>query len=253
MQLTEKELEAKKRVCFSLDTLTIDETLSLVSEVKDYVEFWKIGKILHTAAGNRGIPIMAEISHKEGCNKKFFLDLKFRDTPKIIYHASYRCAIPGVYMFDIYIDGGEAMCKKAIEGAHDGVEIYKIERPKVIGVTELTSLNDKDLRTNGLGIKYSDLVRKRTEQARKRGLDGVVCPASLAGNLEKEFGSDLLYVTPGIRWKGKKGEGQKQLYAPDLAVRDCKNSILVIKSAITKAENKQETAYEILQAMAKKL
>ncbi len=48
-------------------------------------------------------------------------------------------------------------------------------------------------------------------------------------------------------------EGQKQLYTPDLAVQDCSNSILVIGGAITKAEDKRGTAYEILQAMAKHL
>ena len=67
---------------------------------------------------------------------------------------------------------------------------------------------------------------------------------------EKEFGSDFMYVTPGIKWAGIQREGQKQLYTPDLAVQDCTSSILVIGGAITKAEDKKATAYEILQAMA---
>ena len=80
-----------------------------------------------------------------------------------------------------------------------------------------------------------------------------VCAANKARGLEEKFGSDFLYVTPGIKWAGKQGAGQKQLYTPDLAVRDCSNSILVIGSAITKAEDKKATAYDILQAMAKEL
>ena len=145
------------------------------------------------------------------------------------------------------------MCRKAVEGAAKGAEKRGIERPKVIGVTVLTSLSDEDLEAQSLGIKYDDLVRRRTELARKWGLDGIVCPASKAGALEKEFGSDFVYVTPGIEWKGKQGAGQKQLYTPDLAVRDCSCSILVIGSAITKAQDKKATAYEILQAMAREL
>ena len=62
-----------------------------------------------------------------------------------------------------------------------------------------------------------------------------------------------MYVTPWIKWAGVQREGQKQLYTPDLAVQDCSNSILVIGGAITKAEDKRGTAYEILQAMAKHL
>lgn len=68
-----------------------------------------------------------------------------------------------------------------------------------------------------------------------------------------DYNRSFIYVTPGIEWEGKKGEGQKQLYTPDLAVRDCKSSILVIGSAITKAENRPGTAYAILNAMAKEL
>ena len=101
-----------------------------------------------------------------------------------------------------------------------------------------------------MSISYDDLVKRRTELAKKWGLDGIVCPAKKAGGLEKEFGSDFMYVTPGIKWAGIQREGQKQLYTPDLAVKDCSSSILVIGSAITKAENRVQTAYDILQAMA---
>ena len=153
-------------------------------------------------------------------------------------------------MFNIHVAGGEKMCKEAVRGAHEGADRQTLSRPKVIGVTVLTSLDDNDLTEQGLGISYDDLVKRRTELARKWGLDGIVCPANKAGELEKEFGSDFTYVTPGIKWSGKQGTGQKQLYTPDRAVQDCSNSILIIGSAITKAENKRETAYAILKAMA---
>lgn len=117
----------------------------------------------------------------------------------------------------------------------------------------LTSLGDEDLAAQNLGILYDDLVMRRTELAVEWGLDGIVCPANKAGALEKHFGSNLLYVTPGIAWAGKHGAGQKQLYTPDLAVKDCRNSILVLGSAITKAEERRNTAGEILKAMATNL
>jgi len=250
MKLTEKEQQAKERVCLALDVPTVKDALNLAEELSDYVGTFKIGKQIHTAAGNEGINIVKEILDRGG---NTFLDLKLHDTPNTVYQASKAAAVPGVYVFNIHIAGGEEMCRKAVEGAREGALEKGIQKPKVIGVTVLTSLDDNDLATQRLGIKYDDLVMKRTELAKKWGLDGIVCAASKAGYLEHEFGSDFTYITPGIKWAGKQGTGQKQLYTPDKAVRDCSSSILVIGSAITKAENKTETAYNILQSMAKEL
>ena len=254
ISLTENEKQARKRVCLALDVPTIKKSLDLANELSDYVGIFKIGKQLHTAACNEAIPIIKKIYEANNERaRNVFLDLKLHDTPNTVYEASKACSVQGVYMFNVHVAGGEAMCKKAVEGAYYGAQLNGIEKPKVIGVTVLTSLNDQDLSVQGLGIKYDDLVMRRTELAIKWGLDGIVCPANKAGELEKIFGSDFIYVTPGIEWAGKSGEGQKQLYTPDLAVKDCNSSILVVGSAITKAQDRKQTAYEILQAMAKEI
>lgn len=249
-ELTEKELSARKRACLALDVPTVQDALDLAALLSDYVGMFKVGKQIHTAAGNENINIIKEIYDRGG---NVFLDLKLHDTPNTVYEASRACTVPGVYMFNVHIAGGEAMCRKALEGAHDQAHARGIEKPKVIGVTVLTSLGDQDLEEQHLNITYDDLVMRRTELAVEWGLDGIVCPANIAGALEKRFGSHILYVTPGISWAGNHGTGQKQLYTPDLAVRDCSNSILVLGSAIMKAEDKRLTAYEILQTMAREL
>ncbi len=252
-ELTEKEQGAKKRVCLALDVPTVEEALDLASELSDYVGTFKVGKQLHTSAGNEGVNIVEEINQRGGAT---FLDLKLHDTPNTVYQASKAAVVPGVYVFNIHVAGGEEMCKKAVEGTYEEGTSARMKgepMPKVIGVTVLTSLSDEDLAVQNLEIKYDDLVRRRTELAKDWGLAGIVCPANKAGDLEKEFGSDFIYVTPGIKWAGKQGTGQKQLYTPDKAVEDCSSSILVIGSAITKAEDKKGTAYQILQAMAEKL
>ena len=249
MHLTGKEQQAKGRVYFALDNMdSVDDAVNLAEELSDYVGGIKIGKELNQMSMNEGRNIIREINKK---GVEIFLDLKLHDTPNTVFRSAYWCSVPGVSMFNIHIAGGEEMCKKAIEGSYEGANIHEIARSKVIGVTVLTSLDDNDLKVQGLNIKYDDLVRRRTELAIKWRLDGIVCPANKAGQLEKEFGSTLLYVTPGIEWKGKKGAGQKQLYTPGQAVNDCNNSILILGSAITKAENRKRTAYEILEDMAK--
>jgi orotidine-5'-phosphate decarboxylase len=250
IELTPKEQEARKRVCLALDVPTTQDALGLSEELAGYVGMFKVGKQLHTAAGNEGVPIVRKIFHRKGA---VFLDLKYHDTPNTVYGAARASAVPGVSFFNVHLAGGEDMCKKAKGGAYQGAQDFGIERPLVIGVTELTSLDDDDLAIQGLRISYDDLVRRRTELAREWGLDGIVCPASKAGALEKEFGSDFMFVTPGIKWAGKAGKGQKQIYTPDRAVQDCTNSTLVIGSAISKAKDRVGTTYEILQAMAQYL
>jgi orotidine-5'-phosphate decarboxylase len=193
-ELTEKEKEMRKRICLALDVPTVKKGLDLVAELSYFVGTFKINN-LHHAAAREKIDIIEEIRNRGG---SVFLDLKYHDTPQTVYNYGRDSAVPGVYVFNIHIEG-EAMCKKAIEGARDGAEERGIQRPKVIGVTALTSLDDDDLAVQGLGIKYNNLVLKRTELAKKWGLDGVVCAASKAGDLEKRFGSDFTYVTPGIK------------------------------------------------------
>jgi len=253
MELTNKEQQARERVCLALDVPSVRDALAMAEELAPYVGTFKVGKQLHTSAGNEGVNIIKEIRGRGG---NVFLDLKLHDTKNTVYEASKACTVPGVYVFNIHVAGGEAMCREAVRGAYEVGISARMEgepMPKVIGVTVLTSLDDNDLAVQGLGTTYDDLVRRRTELAREWGLAGIVCPASKARGLEKEFGSDFTYVTPGIKWAGKQGSGQKQLYTPDRAVRDCSSSILVVGSAITKAENRRQTAYEILQAMAKEL
>ncbi|HLC76608.1 MAG TPA: orotidine-5'-phosphate decarboxylase [archaeon] len=251
--LTQKEETARQRICLAVDTPTVADGLSLAMELAGNVGSFKIGKELHTAACNAGVPIVARIYENSPYKEpNVFLDLKFHDTPQTVYGAAVAATVPGVRMFNVHVAGGEKMCRKAVEGAYRAGTSAEMKGkvPYVIGVTVLTSLNDEDLAAQHLGIKYDDLVRRRTELAREWGLAGIVCPANKAGALEKEFGSDFLYVTPGIEWGGNAGEGQKQLYTPDRAIQDCHNSVLVVGSAITKAANRRATAYEILRAMA---
>jgi len=249
IKLTEKEELARKRVCLALDTPTVPQALDLAAELSDLVGSFKVGKTLHTAAGNDGVPIVREIYKRRG---EVFLDLKLKDTPDQVYGAAKACVVPGVYMFNLHLDGGEAMCREALRAAKESATAQGIPVPKVIGVTVLTSLNDKDLEVQGIPESYKAHVLRMTGLAREWGLDGVVCAANVAGEMEKQFGQ-WLYVTPGIKYAGVQNVGQKQLDTPDGAVQACSSSILVVGSAITKAKDRRATAYEILQVMAKHL
>jgi len=245
-EITEQMELARPRVCHALDYGTVQASLDASAELADLIGTVKVGKSLNQAACNAGIPIMQKINEAGG---KVFLDLKLHDTPDQAELSAYQCTVPGVYMFNLHVAGGEQMCEFAMNGAREAAERQGIPVPKVIGVTVLTSLNDAKLKEQGWDHGYAALVKKRTGLAKKWGLDGVVCAAKVAGEMEQEFG-EWLYVTPGISFDGVQNVGQEQLDQPAGAVQACKSSILVVGSAIRKAPDRKKAAYGILQAMA---
>jgi orotidine-5'-phosphate decarboxylase len=246
MKLTPQESLARKRVCIALDTDSVEQALGWTERLSPYAGSFKIGKSLHLTAGLEGRNIISEIAEVGGAS---FLDLKGHDTPDQIKKYAMAATIPGVYMFNIHI-GSEDMTRAAVEGAREQSEKLGIKRPLVIGVTELTSLDDRDLNILGSRFSYDDSVLNKAKLALKYGLDGIVCPAKKAGGLEKIFGNELLFVTPGVKMGNIANTGQKQLYEPSDAVKDCLNSILIIGSAITKAQDMEEQAHRALQEMA---
>lgn len=244
MQLTSHEQLARQRVCIALDTEDTNQALEWATRLSPYAGSFKIGKSLHLTAGLEKRNIIEEIAKVGG---ESFLDLKFHDTPDQVEKASRSATTPGVYMFNIHV-ANENMCKAAVYGAQDQALKLGIKKPLVIGVTELTSNDDKDLEILGSKLSYKESVLNKTNLAQKYGLDGIVCPAKIAGGLEMKF-NGLLYVTPGLKMGEIANKRQKQLYEPSNAVKDCKNSILIIGSAITKAPDMEAQAYRALQEM----
>jgi len=246
MELSQEEKLARERICIALDTDSVEQALEWSRRLSPYAGSFKIGKSLHLTAGLEGRNIISEIAEVGGAS---FLDLKGHDTPDQIKKYAMAATVPGVYMFNIHV-GNENMTRAAVEGAYEQSQKLGIKRPLVIGVTELTSLDDIDLEILGNRFSYDESVLNKTELAIKYGLDGIVCPAKKAGGLEQKFGDKLLYVTPGVKMGDIANVGQKQLYEPSDAVKDCSNSILIIGSAITKAPNMEQQAYRALQEMA---
>jgi orotate phosphoribosyltransferase len=245
-KLSESEQKAKARVCLAVDVPNTRDAFAYADGFSDLIGLIKIGKATNQAAVNEGVPLLRKL-HQTGMG--VFLDLKLKDTPDQVYLAAKQCTVPGVQMFNVHVDGGEKMCKEAVRGATEAAAARGIPKPKVIGVTVLTSLDENDLTSICVNEKYEDHVFHMAKRAKQWGLDGIVCPASLAGKMEKKFGR-WEYVTPGVKFAGVQNVGQKQLDTPDGAVQACKSSTLVIGSAVTKAPDRRKTAYEILQVMA---
>ncbi len=252
MQLTEKESAARARVCLPLDELrTLDEVKQRVEELSPILGLVKIGKASYTRFG----PAAITLAHQH--NVKVFLDLKYHDIPNTVRDAAEAASELGVYMFNVHAVGGIEMMQAALEGARKGVELYGTTLPKVIGVTVLTSIDQRILNEQlSVSGTVEEQVLHLAKQTHTAGLDGIVCSAADLSYIRSHLPQDFMYVTPGIQGPNTPaGKDQKRVFTPGNAIQDG-SSILVVGRAITAGKTKEarlQAGYEILQDMAKYL
>jgi orotidine-5'-phosphate decarboxylase len=187
----------------------------------------KIGKESFVAAG----PKLVENFQKLGF--EVFLDLKFHDIPNTVAEACKAAAKLGVWMVNIHAGGGRAM----MIAARNSIDQLSIAaKPKLIGVTVLTSLTEPEVHEIGVTGKLEDQVLRLAGLSAECGLDGVVCSAREAISLRKQCGPQFLLVTPGIRLSSAAKDDQARVVTPQDALR-AGASYLVIGRPITAAND----------------
>ncbi len=252
MELTEKEKLARERVCLPLDGLnTIEDVKVRVEELSPVVGLFKIGKESFTRFG----PEVVNLVKSSGAN--VFLDLKYHDIPNTVKGAAKAATKLGVYMFNIHASGGLEMMKAAVEGVNECAEELGVEKPKITGVTVLTSI-DKEILNNQIKVsgEVEEQVLNLAKLANEACLDGIVCSAADLHAVKDKLPENFMYVTPGIKGPNTPaGADQKRVFTPGNAVEDG-STILVIGRAITgpkTPEERVQAGYEVLQDMAKHL
>tara|TARA_B100000214_G_scaffold238853_1_gene174695 strand:- start:134 stop:580 length:447 start_codon:yes stop_codon:yes gene_type:complete len=128
----------------------------------------------------------------------------------------------------IHISGGDEMMKASKIGK---------KNIKLLGVSILTSLDNKQTKIYYNEKNLSKLVKNFAKAAKKNGLDGVVCSPKELKYIRKEVGKNFIIVTPGIRIDNKiKSDDQKRFETPKNAVSLGAN-FLVIGRPITASKN----------------
>jgi len=211
------------KIIVALDYPSDAPALSLADRLQPTLCRLKVGKELFTAAG----PALVDQLLQRGF--EVFLDLKFHDIPNTAAQACKAAAGLGVWMINVHALGGRKMLE-AVRQAVDNCE----HKPKLIAVTMLTSLGQKDLSDIGINASPAEMVLRLATVARESGLDGVVCSAQEAAQLRKEFGNEFCLVTPGIRPAQSGQDDQARLMTP-LAAMQAGSSYLVIGRPITQA------------------
>ena len=222
-----------KDVIIALDFAGAKETLEFLDLFGDEKPFVKIGMELFYAEG----PSIVKEIKKRG--HKIFLDLKLHDIPNTVKKAMKVLSSLNVDMCNLHAAGAGEMMKAAIEGLtrEDGT------RPLLIAVTQLTSTDERTLREELLiGATMEQTVQSYALNAKKSGLDGVVCSPLEAGKVHEICGEKFLTVTPGVRFADGEQGDQKRIATPEMA-RALGSDYIVVGRPITAAAD-PKAAYE---------
>jgi orotidine-5'-phosphate decarboxylase len=208
-------MPVSEKLILALDVPDYGHAGELVERFKEHIGIFKVGPELFLSSGSK---IIEEINKKHG---KVFLDLKFHDIPNTVSKAAIIATKLGVHMFNVHTSGGLEMMKKCKDSVMDLCLRENMERPKILGVTVLTSISKEILKTE-VGIPHSvkTHVKHLASLAQKAGLDGVIASAREASMIRELCGKGFLIVTPGIRPSWTPPDDQKRTMTPKAAVKE---------------------------------
>jgi len=236
--------DPRKRLILALDVGSIEEAVNMVEHLRDYVGAFKVGNQLYTAQG----PKVVEAIHGKG--GRVFLDLKFHDIPSTVGAAAAAAVKLGVFMFNLHASGGLEMMRRAIEAAEKAAREAKREKPLIIAVTVLTSLDEVELGEElGVGRSLREHVIHLAKMAQRAGLEGVVASPQEIVDIRAACGQEFLIVTPGVRPQWATLGDQKRVMTPGEAIAAGADYI-VLGRPILQAPDPLEAARRILKEMA---
>ncbi len=227
-------------VICAVDTTDMQRAQALCKELKNEVGAVKLGLEFFTTHGAPGVRKIVE----EG-GMPVFLDLKFHDIPNTVAGAIRSAMGVGAFMTTVHACGGRDMMRAAVDASMEIAAATGKERPLIVGVTVLTSMDENDLSATGVNAGVQAQVLRLAELAKESGLDGVVCSPHEIEAIRKACGADFKLIVPGIRPAGSHNGDQKRVLTPHEAIR-AGADFLVIGRPITGETNPAAAARKIL-------
>ncbi len=174
-----------------------------------------------------------------------FLDIKLHDIPNTVA-GGIRAVLPlRPRMVTIHASGGAAMVRAAREAA----ETAGPDRPMILAVTVLTSLDDAALAAAGVPGGAAEQVLRLGRMAIAAGADGLVCSPQEVALLRRHLGPDARLVVPGIRPAGTAAGDQARTMTPPEAIAAGADWI-VVGRPITAATDPAQAAAAIAASLA---
>ena len=207
-------------VYLALDLPRLEDAKALASKVKAHVGGLKLGLEFFCAHGHHGVHEIARVG------LPIFLDLKLHDIPNTVAGAMQAIHVLEPAIVTVHASGGRAMMEDAKAAAANGT--------KVVAVTMLTSLDERDLQRTGVTGGAHDQVLRLAELAHTAGLDGIVCSGREVKAVHDQW-KDGFFVVPGLRLPDQTIGDQKRVVSPRQA-RDDGASVLVVGRPISRAD-----------------
>ncbi|ONF97689.1 orotidine-5'-phosphate decarboxylase [Sphingomonas jeddahensis] len=217
------------RIFVALDTPDLERAKAIATRVRHHVGGIKLGLEFFAANGRHGVREMGELG------LPIFLDLKLHDIPNTVAKAVQALRGLEPVILTVHASGGQAMLEDAKAAAPTGT--------KVVAVTMLTSLDDRDLAATGVTGAAHEQVLRLTELAMKSGVDGIVCSGEEVKAAHQLWPKGF-FVVPGVRPANGVVGDQKRVVTPRQALNHGA-SILVVGRPITQAEDPDAAARAI--------
>ncbi len=222
MSAVNRRIAKHSPLIVALDVSDLTQASELVRLLKPYVAFFKVGAQLFTGYGPEAI---AMVRAQGG---RAFLDLKFHDIPSTVAKACAAATRHHVALMTLHSSGGPEMLRAAAEATAEAAERLHVTRPKLVGVTVLTSVGQQQFRAGTDPARaLQERVLTLASQAKEAGLDGVVASAEEARLLRHTFGKRWLVITPGIRPQGSEPGEQARVLTPCQALQQGADYLVV--------------------------
>jgi len=213
---------ARDHLAVGLDVPDLASARALIERLDGASGWLKVGLELYTAAGPDAIRAAA-------ARARVFLDLKLHDIPHTVAGAAAAATRHGVSLLTLHASGGAPMLRAAREAAEEAASKLGRPRPRLVGVTVLTSLGETDLAAIGVARGVPDQVARLVDLSRAAGLDGVVCSPLEAAAIRARAGADFFLVTPGIRPAGAPTDDQSRVATPAAAIAAGADLLVVVR------------------------
>ncbi|OHD87535.1 orotidine-5'-phosphate decarboxylase [Sulfuricurvum sp. RIFCSPLOWO2_12_FULL_43_24] len=225
-------------LCVALDLPNQEDNLALVTKIKDYSIWLKVGLRSYIRDGKPFIDAIKTINP----DFKIFLDLKLYDIPNTMADAAESIMGLGVDMFNVHASAG----RKAMREVMKRLEPYE-NRPLVLAVTALTSFEESEF-----NHVYNENIATKADcfakDAHEAGLDGVVCSAYESASIKSLTSKGFITLTPGIRPFGEDAGDQERVATIEVAQNE-KVDFIVVGRPIYNAENPAEVVEKILAVL----
>lgn len=229
----------KSKIIVALDFSNQNDALNLIKTIDPSLCALKIGSEMFTLFG------VDFVRHLVSQHYKLFLDLKFHDIPNTVAQACRAAAQLGVWMINVHASGG----LKMMQAAKDALTPYGENRPLLIGVTLLTSLDAQELNDIGINASLEEQLGRLASLAKQAGLDGVVCSAHEVPLVKSLCGNHFLTITPGIRLPNDNPDDQVRIMTPEQAIKQG-SDYLVIGRPITRAQDPALVINHIIDSLS---